>query len=154
NLRPGGSFVDVGANIGVLTLVAARVVGASGRLLAAEASERIFTYLGDNLCRNGLSHVALRRCAVCEEDFKSKDFYDAPVQRFGMGSLAPQFSASATPVPTRTLDSLLKEAHFPGVDVLKVDVESFEAAVFRGAGDLLSGERPPLVLFEFVDWAE
>lgn len=154
HLQPGGSFVDVGANIGVLTLVAARLVGATGQLLAAEASEKMFSYLGENLSRNGFPHVALRRCAVCEEDYKSKEFYEAPVDRFGMGSLAPQFYAPPTAVPTRTLDSLLKEAEFPAVDVLKVDVEGFEAAVFRGAGNLLSGEKPPLVLFEFADWAE
>ncbi len=57
-------------------------------------------------------------------------------------------------VATRTLDSVLSELAITSVDVLKVDVEGFEAAVFRGAERLLSGPNPPIVVFEFCDWAE
>lgn len=153
-LAPGGSFVDVGANVGALTLVAARLAGPGGRVLAAEASGRLFAYLAGNVRRNRLGNVLLRRCAVQDRDGGRRDFYDAPPRHFGMGSLAPQFGRAPAAVPARTLDSLLGEAGFGRVDLLKVDVEGYEASVFRGAAGLLGGPRPPLLLFEFCDWAE
>ena len=54
----------------------------------------------------------------------------------------------------RTLDSLLTEIDIHSVDVMKVDVEGAELGVLRGAQQLLSSDRAPVVVFEFVDWAE
>src|SRR5262249_39054873 len=81
-------------------------------------------------------------------------FYEAPIAKFGMGALAPQFDASPTMVDVMTLDNLLSDQGIARVDALKVDVEGFEAAVFRGAERVLTGPRPPIVVFEFCDWAE
>ena len=50
-----------------------------------------------------------------------------------MGSLAAQFDADPIPVLTHTLDYLVGEQMIERVDVIKVDVEGFEAAVFQGA---------------------
>jgi hypothetical protein len=71
-----------------------------------------------------------------------------------MGSLAPQFHDSPTVVPTKSLDDILRQIGTQRVDILKVDVEGFEVAVFQGAIHLLNGNRPPMIVFEFVDWAE
>jgi FkbM family methyltransferase len=143
SLGPGGCFVDVGANVGFMTLVAARRVGPTGRLLAVEASEKIGGYLQENVSRNGLANAVARRCAAQDVDGGDKEFYEATLHSFGMGSLAPQFSERPTRSPARTLDSLLEECKFPSVDVIKVDVEGYEAAVFRGARGVLGGtERP------------
>ena len=71
-----------------------------------------------------------------------------------MGSLSPQFDATPMTVPSHTLDRVLAEENVGRVDLIKLDVEGFEANVFRGAHRLLSSDRPPLIVFEFVDWAE
>jgi hypothetical protein len=52
------------------------------------------------------------------------------------------------------LDRLLAVANLTHVNVLKIDVEGFELKVLQGAATLLAAERPPLVIFEFCDWAE
>jgi FkbM family methyltransferase len=153
-LVPGGTFVDAGANIGVFALPAARRVGSQGRIVAIEASPTVFPYLEHNVEVNDVSNIVLRQCAVCNSDDGMVHFYEAPATSFGMGALAPQFNAEPLNVGTRTLDSLLREMGIMSVDVLKVDVEGFEAAVFRGAERLLTGPNPPVVLFEFCDWAE
>jgi FkbM family methyltransferase len=147
-------LVDIGANVGFLTLVGARCVGPHGRVLAVEASERIGAHLQENVARNSLTHVTVNRCAVHEEDRSLMEFYDAPVEKFGKGSLAPQYYQTPVMVPTRTLDSLAAEASLPAVDVVKVDVEGFEASVFRGAARLLEASPAPFLLFEFEDWSE
>src|SRR5207244_9457540 len=71
-----------------------------------------------------------------------------------MGSRAPQFNAAPITVPSVTLDSLVRNLNLPALDLIKIDVEGFELDVLKGATELLGRERPPLVVFEFCDWAE
>ena len=153
-LRAGSVFVDVGANIGPYTVPAARKVGPAGRVVAVEASPRVFPYLAHNVELNQLSNVRLVQCAALAQDRENVPFYDAPPDHFGMGALAAQFNAQPVGVQARTLDSVLTEAGVDRVDLLKVDVEGFEFDVFMGAERLLRGQQPPPILFEFCDWAE
>lgn len=153
-LRVGSVFIDIGANIGVLTVPAARKVGPTGVVLAIEPSPSIFPYLKHNVTLNGLGNVRLSQCAAFDQDKYMIPFYEAPLESFGMGSLAAQFHDNPVTVPAQTLDHILEEHQIVRVDVLKVDVEGFESAVFRGAERLLTGDSPPLILFEFCDWAE
>jgi FkbM family methyltransferase len=152
-LRPGDTFLEVGANIGVFTVAASQRVGPQGRVIAIEASPRIVCYLEANVRANRLGNVVLIQCAVQDVDSPGVDFFDAPASHFGMGALAAQFGSPAQRVAGRRLDSLRAEWGGGRVALLKVDVEGFEAAVFRGAGELLSRDRPWLT-FEFADWAE
>jgi len=153
-LMEGDVFVDVGANVGVFTVSAARKVGAKGRVLAIEASPRIFPYLERNVQLNHLDNVIVANFAASDGAEDEASFYEAPAAQFGMGSLAPQFDVKPATVKTRTLDGLLKDQGIDRVAVLKVDVEGHEAAVFRGSEGLLRGPGAPAIVFEFCDWAE
>lgn len=153
-LHRGSVFVDVGANVGSFTIPAADCVGAMGKVLAIEPSPHIFPYLKSNVLHNGLSNVCLEKAAVSDREDGKVKFYEAPDEKFGMGSLAPQFNADPIRVKSKRLDDILEERGIEKVDFMKVDVEGFEAAVFRGAERLLSGSEPPRLAFEFCDWAE
>jgi len=153
-LKPGDTYVDVGANIGIFVVPVAKKLSPSGLVLAIEPSPGIFPYLRANIEKNGVSRVHLRQCAAYDSEIQDLDFYEAPPEHFGMGSLAPQFNRKPVSVDARTLDDILIEENIHHVNVLKVDVEGFESAVFRGAKKLLTSDRPPLVIFEFCDWAE
>jgi FkbM family methyltransferase len=152
-LPEGGAFVDVGANVGAFALPAARRVGARGRVVAIEASNVVFDALRANAAANGLSHINAMHVAAIDAE-GDVPFYPAPADRFGMGALAPQFDAAPVDVPGARLDRLLAVANVTRVDVLKVDVEGFEVKVFQGAIDLLGAASPPVIVFEFCDWAE
>jgi FkbM family methyltransferase len=143
-------LVDVGANIGLFTIPAARKC----QVLAIEASPVLFGYLQANVARNGLENVQLVHAAATERDGDTVRFYEAPPAKFGMGSLVPRFGGASVQVLTRTVDSLLSPEQAARVRALKVDVEGFEAQVLRGATGLLTQETPPMVVFEFADWAE
>lgn len=153
-LKPGATFIDVGANVGAFTLPAARKVGRSGRVIAVEASSLIYPYLRQNVASSGMANIRLLECAAFNQDDLRMPFYEAPKDHFGMGSLGEQFNAEPSLVNTRRLDSILAEEKVTQVDLIKVDVEGFEAAVFEGAENLLSDNRAPMILFEFCDWAE
>lgn len=153
-LKEGSVFVDVGANIGAFTLPAARKVGSKGCVLAVEPSPRIFPYLKRGIALNGLSNVRMRHCAAFSHNSDNIPFYEPPIDHFGMGALAVQFHDHPIAVSAQALDHILAEERIGHVDLLKVDVEGFEAAVFLGAERLLTGDDPPLIVFEFCDWAE
>ncbi len=153
-LRPGAVVVDVGANIGAFTLPVAKEVGAAGCVIAIEASPRVFPYLERNVILNELSNVRLVHCAAFNRDWQTVSFYETSIDRFGKGSLGAHFQADPIAVAARTLDSILGEQQVERVDLIKLDVEGAEAVVFEGAEKLLTGDQPPIVVFEFCDWAE
>lgn len=146
-------FVDVGANIGLFTVPAARRAR-EGNVIAVEASSDIAAYLESNVTRNRLSNVRVHSFAAFDRSGDKVKFYSAPSDKFGMGSLAPQFGETNEFVETMTLDDLIPEREVGRVRVVKIDVEGFEARVLRGARRLLTRAAPPLVLIEFWDWAE
>ncbi|MDZ7962634.1 MAG: FkbM family methyltransferase [Aulosira sp. DedQUE10] len=153
-LPSGGVFIDIGANIGVFTITAAKFLKETGLVIAVEASPNIFSYLQKNIESNKLTNVKTLEFAVAEHDHSTVSFYEAPTDHFGMGSLAPQFHNSPIYVKTKTLDTLIHDEKIEQVDLIKVDVEGYEASVFKGAKKLLTSVNAPIILFEFCDWAE
>ena len=63
-LDPGGTYVDVGANVGTLAAAAAAKVGPSGRVVAVEANPTIAGFLRENMRLNGFGHVQVHNRAV------------------------------------------------------------------------------------------
>jgi FkbM family methyltransferase len=153
-LPAGSVFVDVGANIGTYSIPIARLSGPRTTVVAIEASPAIATYLRRNLALNGLDGVHVWECAAHDTDGQSVAFYEVPASHFGLGSLAPQFNRAPISVPTQRLDTILDRLGIDHVDLLKIDVEGFEATVLRGAERLLTGPRRPIVMFEFLEWAD
>ena len=70
-LRPGDAVIDVGANIGVYTLLAASVVGDQGKVVAFEPGRQSFARLQENVQLNGLHQVETRRAAVGKRGARS-----------------------------------------------------------------------------------
>jgi FkbM family methyltransferase len=134
-----GTVVDVGANIGFITVRAART---ASRVIAIEPHPIRFRYLERNVALNGLSNVTCMNCAVGAAEGEI-DLYDVDP------TLGPRpLDVSATPgrgrryrVPLRTIDSLVEEA-----ELVKVDVEGYEAEVLRGASKLIA--RGPRLVVE------
>ncbi len=154
-LHPGDTFVDVGANIGLYTVMAAQRVGPTGRVVAIEASRDVFPYLAHNVALNNLTNVSLFEMAADSTASDNRVFFKAPMDRFGSGTMTPEFGGSPIDVVARPLDTILAEAGIAGpVRVMKVDVEGFEDRVFAGAKNLLDSDEGPDVIFEFYDWAE
>jgi FkbM family methyltransferase len=140
-LKPGETFVDVGANIGYLTLVGAARVGPTGRVVAIEASPFNVHHLAGTLHRNNLSQVSL--LPVAASDAVGILRLDAGASNAKVAQAA-DFDPHAAWVPAHPLDQLL--AHLDRLDVLKVDVEGHEAAVLAGARAILARFSPVILL--------
>jgi FkbM family methyltransferase len=144
-------FLDVGANIGAFTVALA---GSARRVIAIEASPAVLPYLKRNVDLSGRSNVNVVDCAVSAPGMDQVPFYVPPMDHFGMGSSAAQFDVAPVMIPARPLDQILQDCGGARVGAVKVDVEGFEAHVFLGATELLGSACPPVVVFEFCDWAE
>ncbi|MDH6072978.1 FkbM family methyltransferase [Chrysosporum ovalisporum CS-1034] len=149
-------FLDIGANIGCFSITTAKLLEKQNiSVIAIEASPTIFAYLQNNIEANLLTNVKALNLAAAERDESSINFYEAPLDQFGMGSLSPQFNNCPTiQVKTKTIDSILKNEQINKVDLLKVDVEGYESSVFVGARELLISPNAPMILFEFCDSSE
>ena len=131
-LSEGDTVVDVGANIGVFTLKAARQVP-RGRVVAVEPAPLNLELLRENVARNRLTNTEILDCAVSDREGEARLFergdYALYSLHFGSGR--------STPVRLATLDGLFQERGIRACRLLKIDVEGEELAVLRGAGRAL-----------------
>jgi FkbM family methyltransferase len=149
-VRPGDRVLDIGANLGLITLTMAKLVGQNGRVDSFEPNPSIHGLLSRSIERNNLKNIRLHTCALGVEDGGTLTL-TFPGHNAGMGTLSRTHSDegwSGVQVPVRTLSSLAAEFDFGGVRLMKIDVEGFEMEVLRGALPWLSASPPEAIVFE------
>ena len=145
-LSPGKTFVDVGANLGMYTLVASRIVGPPGRVIAFEPSLQSFPTLKENISLNGFTNVLAVRVALCDKTGEAFLYHGSDPGKNSLRS-DPNAELKGETVATRSLDEVLDQAAVKTVDVIKMDVEGAEELVLLGANRVVSSQRP-VILFE------
>jgi FkbM family methyltransferase len=141
-LQLGNVFYDLGANIGLFSLLAARCVGNSGKVFSFEPDAANAARLRRNVARNSFSQVTVIESGVWSST-GTLDFTSASRQSpdRGVGTFIPSGSAAAvTPVSVVSLDDFVRSA--PPPDAIKCDVEGAEIEVLRGGQRLLASHRP------------
>lgn len=145
-LRCGDVFVDIGANIGIYSLLAARRVGA-GSVLSIEANPMVFAHLARNVAANGLQNVRIVNCAVAET---SGELFFDPVDGDCEGRLViggtQELTEGFLTVDAEPLPVVLRSQSLHAVSCMKLDVEGAELAVLAGAQDLLRVQRPVVMI--------
>ena len=141
-LKPGMTALDVGANIGALTVPMAQAVGPAGRVIAIEAQRVIHQMLCGNMAINDITsaRTILAAAGSRPETISVPRFeFDRPNNLGGLALVAGA-NAAMDPVDTIALDALgLDACHF-----IKIDVEGMEREVLLGARDILKRHRPIL----------
>ena len=142
-ITTGMTVVDVGANLGYFTRLAASLVGPTGSVYAFEPDEENFLLLKKNT--EHLTNVHIIQSAVSDVD-GAVTFYLS--HKMGMHSLlkSKDIGRQVT-VPSTTLDRLYEKTD---IHFVKIDVEGAEESVFHGMKKLLS--RKPIVVFEYNPW--
>jgi FkbM family methyltransferase len=152
-VQPGDIVLDVGANGGLYTLLASKLVGSNGHVYAFEPGERELNLLRNNISRNNLSNVTVVDKAVSDKK-SSSNFVVS--QDGAMNSLARnthmyQEVIDNVVVETISLDDFVEDCGISKVNVVKVDVEGAEHLVLRGMKKLLSTSPQVKILFECSD---
>lgn len=137
NLKPNGVFYDVGANIGVFSLL---LSPAASQVLTFEPEENN-TACSKRSLSDGPSNMHLLECAVGAADGTMT--FDRRGGAFS-GRLAMSAAFDGVTVPVRSLDSIVAEGH-PPPNLIKIDVEGGEGAVLEGAASVLREHRPIVI---------
>ena len=143
-LRPGMTFVDVGANRGDFTLLAASLVGSGGRVYAIEPEAENCRWLQRSIHENHFTNIELIQAAATDQVGEAKLYLG---QRSGWHTLLPGYNPpehGAVMVRTMKLDDAL--GHIPRLDLMKIDVEGFEGPVVRGALALIKRMKPVVLM--------
>ncbi len=147
-LSPGDYFVDVGANKGDFSLLAARTVGARGKVLAFEPEPDNCRWIGRSVALNGYENISVYEYALSSADGAGQLHLG---KNSGWHTLLPGHphrDLGMIEVKTRTLDSVLGETTDGVANMLKIDVEGAEFEVLKGACDTLSNNVDIIVLLD------
>jgi FkbM family methyltransferase len=137
-LRAGDQYLDIGANIGMTTLLAARLIGATGIGLVFEPNPRAFARLAEHVRINRLTRITAFPDAVSSEE----SIAQLVVARgnSGLGSLAPAADCAGESFEVKTVtQNLMVDRLNPRESTfIKIDVEGYEVNVLRGISEILS----------------
>ncbi|MGH2683858.1 MAG: FkbM family methyltransferase [Actinomycetota bacterium] len=147
-LRPGMTFLDIGANVGDFSLAAAKLMDDHGTIVAVEPGADNAAWLRRSIADNGYSTIHVRQVAL-GETAGEVDLYLS--RHAGLHSLTPhtfQRTVGSVKVPMSTLDEIVAAEGLDRVDVMKIDVEGAEMGVLRGGAELFGRDDPMVVLLD------
>jgi FkbM family methyltransferase len=152
NPKRGDTVVDVGAHIGLYSLIAAKRVGSSGKVVAIEPDPENFKILKKNILLNQLSNIEPLECAVYSAREKLKLFLPELDQGRTIFNTVMQDRAGTSSnfleVEANTLDNILGSIYTTEVSWIKIDVEGAELEVLKGAVKTLSSNKNITLVIE------
>lgn len=148
HLHKGGVFIDIGANIGYHSLLAAKVLEGKGQVYSFEPQESIYLQFKDSIARNGLTNITVYNTALSDHN-GDETLYVREENSGGSTLLSiPETEGfhiqSKLKVALVTLDSFIEK--FKQVDLIKIDVEGYEYEVFKGGRKLLEQFHPTIIM--------
>ncbi len=149
HLKPGMTFVDVGANVGYWTALASSLVGEKGRVIAFEPSPYAFQRLEALVADNRLANVEIANVGLSASPGETTLYIGAWGNH--TPTMVPHESETTVAAHVETLDRMAELRNLEHIDLLKIDVEGFEHHVLLGASRLLSERRVGAILCEFND---
>ncbi|MBN2562059.1 MAG: FkbM family methyltransferase [Phycisphaerae bacterium] len=150
-VRPGRRAVDVGANIGCVTLLLSRWVMETGRVYSFEPVPDTYAVLAHNVRKLGLRNVELFNCGLSSVEERARMLvpaYASGAENLYESRLVQGEASDAgryVDVQLRRLDDCLADTE-SAVDFIKVDVEAHELEMVRGAEDIIRRFRPALFI--------
>ena len=150
-LSPGDNVVDIGANFGLISLQAAKIVGSNGAVHAFEPQRGLADQIKTSARLNGYRQLTVHPTALSDSDGETTMFVSPGVT--GAASLVREDLAGVQTesVSTANAGSYLDALELNSVQLLKIDVEGHELTVLKAAEDWLRKVKPSAVLFETQD---
>jgi len=145
-IRPGMQVVDVGANIGLLSMEFARLVGSNGHVYSFEPEPKLFNILEQNCRNNGFQNISCFNMAVGEKSGKSLLF--RPALHLGDSRMFGEEKSQREKIAVNMsrLDEVLNHQH---IDFVKIDVQGYEMQVLKGMERLIEHSSRLSIMFEY-----
>jgi len=144
-LQPGSVFLDIGANIGYFSLLAANNEPTS-KVISFEPVKNLFQMLEKNISINNIKNITPLNVAIGDINEEKELFISAP-DNLGMSSFQPpeNYSGKKEKVKVMSIDSWFETARLSKIDLIKLDVEGGELAALKGMQGVLQDFKPVLI---------
>lgn len=151
-LKPGGVFIDVGANIGYFSAVAAGIVGKEGQVHSFEPVPIYYDYALRSAKLNPGYKITVNNVALGETNgFACIANHKRNIGGSSLipGFIPPEDVQETFSVEVRRLDEYIKNLELSNISLIKIDTEGFELPVLLGASDFFDENRaclPPVIV--------
>lgn len=151
SVRAGSVFYDIGANVGFLTTIGAKLVGPTGKVYAFEPVPANAAYVRLNSKLNGFEQTVVFQQAVSAASGRSTLTLAAYSGGAALSNVpAPPDAVNSIEVPVVCVDDLVFAQSLPAPNVVKIDVEGAELDVLKGMNRTIS-EHHPVIIYEIDD---
>ena len=148
-LKPGDTFVDLGANEGYFTVIGARLCGPVGHVLAIEPQHRLLPVIDQNLKLNDLPQVQVLNAAISDQRGTATLHLTASTNSGGSGfHRHSKYKLPTQEIGTITLEEALDAHQMAQVDLMKVDIEGFEYEALLGSPKVFEQHRVKALALE------
>jgi FkbM family methyltransferase len=152
-LSAGMTVVDVGANIGYFSLLAANCVGPSGKVIAIEPHPANFKILSDTVAANRLSQIHPFQMGLSDVNAVAEiSMADQVAFPNRTASMVPGKNIHSVTVPVKRLDDCVADWGIKQIDLLKIDVDGFELKIVSGAAVSLEKGLIKNIIIEFDEF--
>jgi FkbM family methyltransferase len=141
-LKPGMTAIDIGANLGVYSLLMARLVGPGGRVFSYEPGSEARAFLERSRELNDLKNLEISASALSDSDREGHLAFAASSEMRALGA-----AGTGEPVHITSLDAEGAARGWGSPDFIKIDAEGEEERIIAGGRDFFS-TCSPLVMFE------
>ncbi|MCC5922975.1 MAG: FkbM family methyltransferase [Crocinitomicaceae bacterium] len=153
-LKPGDIFVDVGANFGLYTINAAKIIKENGHIFSFEPFSQSFNALKKNIIQNNIVQITFENKAVGEKSGNLDLYYDPKSTNLGSVSANYLENGVNETVKVVALDDYFEHQNNLTIKMIKIDVEGFEYAVLLGMKNILTHQKPILLIEIFHESQE
>lgn len=145
-LRPGMTVLDIGGNVGFISLLSARIVGSNGLVVALEPVPDNAARLRQNAQLNGFSNIRVIEVAASDRN-EAAQMYVSDYIAFSRltTTTRPRSVVQVIGVSARTVDDLVADGSVPPPHLVKIDVEGAELSVLNGMREVIARHRPEIV---------
>nr|WP_294860659.1 FkbM family methyltransferase [uncultured Fluviicola sp.] len=143
-LDSGSSFLDIGANIGLMSVIASKRVGETGTVYAVEANPNTVSILQTNIELNKCKNIELLPIALSDTQGTALLFENWEVNRGGASLISQGSEEKGVEVKMGRLDDLFDEG--TPIHLVKIDVEGFEPQVLRGGMNWFRKQLPIFII--------
>lgn len=153
-LRAGDTFVDIGAHCGVVTLPAARIVGASGRVHAFEPNPWLAELLRTSARENGYAQLHTHEYGLSDADGEADLHLSLGDTFYGSLTRRRDVPGTTVPVQLRHASRFLASLALDDIRLMKIDVEGHEEIVLAALGASFEQVRPDAIVIETDDFSK
>jgi len=145
-LKENSVFVDFGANFGLFTLYASKLIGIDGRVVSFEPFKKNYKALTNNIAINKFMNIQPENIAIGDREGKINLYYDSREMNLGMASTKFIENSYSEKAAVITLDSYFRDKSISRINFIKIDIEGHEYKALLGMKNLLLRFHPTLLI--------